>query len=512
MMKDAFSYLREQAARFTGRAAIVGKGPSFASFDAALHRDRFTIALNEGCLRSPCHAAFIIDEDILDKSAAAIAASGIEALLTPRVPHRPTTQMGKLTLYGPAGRSAQDAPWHALFGERHKAFNLDSAEPVQALGPPITGRNFSAPTLADLLARAGFDDILLAGIDGGTRYASSFSDLEYKKLRSVQNDFDHQFRELRVLRDSHRVRFSSVRCREAHVLIGAEAEQALPAEVLKWSLESNTFLTLQYAQPEAASRTLYAQGDVGTPFSFQRMFLPRMAGHRGRGVYFDSDMLVFKDVYALFNHDMGEHVLLGCEPTPGRPTQFSVFLVDNERAAWDAEALVADYRAGRTSYEALMSEFAFAQPRASTLPMAWNSLELFEPGRTANIHFTDMGTQPWLSVFNPNAELWCEALFQAIDSRPEAARALEQSLAAGWVRPSLAWQVEQRRADPWTLPRAIKALDANWLPPHVKLRFPSVAPRSQLLKWRLASRVRRLMQSRSYMRLLRAGQALRKVF
>lgn len=510
---NALAYLTARALAFGGRAAILGKGPSFAEFDGqGRHAGRFIIGLNETAMHTACHVSFIIDEDILDKSADAINASGIEALITPRFPHNKSLAIGGLVLYGAGNREAVNAPWRACFADRLRCFNLSTGAADPALGPTFQAYNFSAPTLANLLAEAGFNDILLAGIDGGTAYSGDFKDIEYKKLRSVQGDFNAQFAELRQVRDRHRVKFRSARCEENFVLIGTEPEQCLATEVLKWSIESRTFLSVRYCEAETAARAMYLTGQAGTPFSFQRIYLPKMAGHIGRGVYFDSDMLVFDDVYQLFNQDMGDNVLMGCEPTPGRRTQFSVFLVDNVRARWDADQLIADYRAGRVTYDALMKEFSFAQPRSSTLAMAWNSLELFEPGRTANIHFTDMGTQPWLSIYNPNAELWCESLFRALADRPETRAAYELSLAQGWVRPSLKWQVEQQRSDPWSMPAAVKAMDRDWLPPHVKLRYPTKAPRTQMLKWRLASRVRRAMQSRSYIRLLRAGQALRKVF
>lgn len=512
---SALAFLGEAARRCAGQATIVGKGPSFAEFDRARHgqgQGRFVIGLNEVSLRVPCDAAFILDADILEKSARDIAGSGIQALITARVPHRPTGRVGGLVLYGPGDTTAEAATWRGDFGERLRTFNLSTTSAEADLGPVIQAGNFSAPILAELLAQAGFHDILLAGIDGGSSYSAAFDDVAYKKLRSVQNSFDSQFAELRGVRDRHGVVFRSVRCSEASILIGTDTEQCLATEVLKWSIESNTFLTVRYTDTDTRSRSLYAHGDVGTPFSLQRIFLPEMAGHRGRGVYFDSDMLVFRDVYELFNADMADRVLLGCAPTPGRRTQFSVFLVDNERADWDAGALVQRYLAGEVSYDWLMKEFAFVERRGSTLPTAWNSLEMYEPGVTANIHFTDMGTQPWLSVYNPNADLWCEALFRALQERPAVGEALHTSLARGWVRPSLGWQVEQRQANPWRLPASAKALDAGWLPPHERLKFPDAPPRMQLLKWRLASHVRRAIQSRAYIRLLKAGHALKKVF
>jgi hypothetical protein len=510
---SALEFLRGQAAVFAGRATIVGKGPSFAEFDAqAARRDRLVVGLNETALRCPCHAAFVIDEDVLDRHAAALAASGVVALLTPRVPHRPRA-IGKLAMYGPPAQPANAEPaWVRAFGQPVLRFNLFSAEADAALGETVPGYNFSAPTLAHLLALAGFKDIQLAGIDGGTRYSADFREVEFKKLKSLQDSFDVQFADLRQVRDRFGVRFRSVRCQEATVLIGGEPEQCLATEVLRWSIESNTFLSVNFVEAGPVARERYAAGQSGTPFSFQRLFLPRLAGHHGRGVYFDSDMLVMRDVYELFNWDMGDAVLLGCEPTPGREAQFSVFLVDNARARWDPDALLADLEHGRLSYRQLIGDFAFAQPRASTLPVDWNSLEHFEQGRTANVHFTDMGTQPWLSIYNPAADLWCTALAQAVAERPAVQAALQLSLSRSWVRPSLQWQLEQQHHNPWTMPRAVRQLDQDWLPPHLQARPVQAGRRLQLLRWQWSSRVRRAMQSRNYRRLALARMALRKLF
>lgn len=510
---SALAFLRSQAVAFAGRATIVGKGPSFAEFDAqAAGRERFVVGLNETALRCPCHAAFVIDEDVLDRHAAALAASGVLALLTPRVPHRPRA-IGNLAIYGPPETSATTEPaWVQAFGGPVLRFNLFSVEPAPALGETVPGYSFSAPTLAHLMALAGFNDIQLAGIDGGTRYSADFREVEYKKLKSLQDSFDVQFADLRQVRDRFGVHFRSVRCDEATVLIGGEPEQCLATEVLRWSIESNTFLSVNFVEAGPVARELYGQKQSGTPFSFQRIFLPRLAGHRGRGIYFDSDMLVMRDVYELFNWDMGDAVLMGCQATPGREAQFSVFLVDNARGLWNPDALLEDFQHGRVGYRQLIGEFSFAQPQASSLPAVWNSLEHFEQGQTANVHFTDMGTQPWLSIYNPAADLWCSALAKAMAERPAVQEALQRSLSHAWVRPSLQWQMAHQHHNPWTMPKAVRQLDKDWLPPHLLARPVQSGRYLQLLRWQWSSRVRRAMQSRSYRRLQLARMALRKLF
>jgi hypothetical protein len=353
--------------------------------------------------------------------------------------------------------------------------------------------------------------IVLCGVDGGSRYASGFKAFEGKKLASVQNDFNVQFAELRRIRAQYGTRFSSVRCPQAHVLIGTEPEQCLATEVLRWSMDSSTFLDLNYVQPGNHSRSLYEQGAAGTPFSMQRLELPALAGHAGRGLYVDSDMLIFDDVYELFNMDMQGNVLLSCQPTPGRPPQYSVFLVDNARARWGAADLAQQYRSGALSYEALMHRFEFAQPKAALLHQRWNSLELYEAGVTGNIHFTDMDRQPWLSTWNPNAALWCEALLNALQARPSAREALELSLSRGWVRPSLRWQVEHGQADPWALPRAVRRADDAWMPPHVALKFAARPGWLTRTQWRVTNQWRHFKRSRWARGARRVRDAMAKV-
>jgi hypothetical protein len=337
-----------------------------------------------------------------------------------------------------------------MAGATHFAVRLDeiaSDLPERA----ATNCTFPASILASLLAASGFRRIVLAGI-----------------AESASNDL--LFRELRRIKERDGVVFTSARFAQASVLIGAEPEQVLAEEVLKWSIETNTFLAVEFVRGGATSRDLFAEHGAGTPFSFQRLFLPQLAGHRGRGAYFDSDMLVFRDVYEIFHADMGGNVLVSCKATKGRPAQYSVFVVDNERALWDPDDIVQRYASGKLSYAQIMQQFCFAEPKAALLPMEWNSLEMYEERRTGNCHFTDMDSQPWLSTGNPYAFKWCEALLTACNDRPSVLAALETSLDRGWVRPSLKWQVHHESAHPQSIPPSVQDTDRTWVPPHRRAR------------------------------------------
>jgi hypothetical protein len=347
---------------------------------------------------------------------------------------------------------------------------------AMADGRPKDAARYAFPCsiVADLLAASGFHRIVLAGMEVGEDSGRTL------------------LGELKTIKERYGVLFSSIRCEHPSILIGAEPEQTLAEGVLKWSIDNNSILEIKYLEGPTTSRDLFVGNRAGTPFSFQRLFLPQLAGHKGRSAYFDSDMLVFRDVYELFDADMGENVLISCRPTKERPAQYSVFVVDNARAEWNPQEILRRYSDGTLNYGQIMREFCFAEPKAKTLPMEWNSLELYESGRTANCHFTDMDTQPWLSTTNPYASKWCEALFAACDQRPSVLTALELSLDKAWVRPSLKWQVEHCKPDPRSLPHDVLALDDGWKPPHRLKDGSRRRFRSQLRA--AANRVRRILQ------------------
>lgn len=457
---------------------------------------RLTVGLNQVSMRRGCHVAFVIDETLLDRDPALGGSESVQLLVTPRFGHRIRRHLGQMTVFGAHEHPVSASAWFPTRHVQHAAFNLASGPADPDLGAVIPMYNFSAPVAAHLLAEAGFTDIRLEGIDGGVAYHPAFEDVASDRLRSMQGSYDVQFEDLRRVKERFGVRFSTRTVPRATVMIGGEAEQVLPETVLRWSLESRTFLHLDYVSGAQESRALYATGRTGTPFSLQRMFLPRLSEQLGRGLYLDSDMLVFEDVSRLFHVDLGPHVLLACAPTPGRAPQYSVFLVDNARASWDPDALVEGYRAGRIAYTDLIGRFTFAEPRAFGLPATWNHLETFEAGRTANVHFTDMGRQPWLSVVNPLADLWCEALLAAVAADANVAQALETSLARGWVRPSLGYQVERGIVAPWGLPGRVLRRDDAWMPPHVRAARGDAPGVMHRFVWQARSWTRRQLARR----------------
>ena len=503
-MNNAQTFLDKIKDEFNGRVVIIGKGPSAMEWDHTKYKEYFKIGINEASNLPGVQCAFSLDVNNFDS----LVIDQNKPLISSAYPNIEKS-IGNFKIYQPS-----EIRLEKYFSENAFAFNLDNNDPILSLGKVIPIGKFSSSVLINLLAVVGFREIVLIGIDGGLNRASIFSYLTTKPLASVQNSYNEQFDDIRLTKQRFPdICIKSSKSPKNTILIGAEKEQLLAEEVLKYSINSRTFLDIDYVKPEINEEAeLYKTSFAGTPFSFQRFQMPELASYQGRGVYFDSDMQVFGDVFELFNFDMKSKNIVNCEPTPGRPEQYSVFLAELSEIRWSLSDIMKKFNDKTWTYEQVMKEFIFEDNKEKLLPMEWNSLEQFEVGKTKNIHYTDMGVQPWLSVYNPRSDLWVRELCDAINNSNAVLKAFESSLENGWVRPSLRYQVEHEHLNPWTLPRKILDLDKDWIPPHLTTKFQGGMTARQRLKWTLASYARRLMQSKSYQRAQKVKSSLKKMF
>lgn len=270
------------------------------------------------------------------------------------------------------------------------------------------------------------------------------------------------------------------------VYLGTQVEQSLAADVLTYSIGRHTQQPVQVKPLYEAVATAGIEIPVPknprlrprTPFTFQRFAIPALCGYRGRALYLDSDMLVFRDIRTLWQQPFEGAQLLSVPEPPGsqRPPQYSVMLLNCEQLPWAVTELVAALEAGKWTYTQLVLEMAAVPLKAATLPLGWNDLERYDPARTALLHYTDMPRQPWLSIDNPLAYLWCDMLLEAIAEGAISLAAVEDSVNRNWVRPSLLYQIAHGIADPRQLPEPVQRADCyRFAPPHVwqkYLRYP----------------------------------------
>lgn len=238
----------------------------------------------------------------------------------------------------------------------------------------------------------------------------------------------------------------------ARVFVGADRSQLLAVKVLEHSLRRHTDMSVSVTSMHELD--LPSPNDLRqsarTGFSFTRFAIPELAGFTGRALYLDADMLVFKDLREIYDLPFGRAKVIIQEELPeaaqaakaGAPArrikQCSVMMLDCGALDWKANEIIAGLD-GRYTYEDLMFDLCLLQPEeiAYDIPFKWNSLEVYEPGRTGLIHYTDMNTQPWVYVGNPNGRLWLDEVRLMLDRRLLERDEIEAEIALGYFRPSL---------------------------------------------------------------------------
>ncbi len=458
-MLDARAWLHSKPEWLARPWLILGKGPTFAL------RDRFdlnafnTLGLNHVVQEMPLAALHVIDLEVVHQRGDAILRNA-GFLVMPLYPHEggfeTGASLGELCSRVPVlGRLEAEG--------RLVYYNLVPAgRPPDPAAPTAETRSFSAVAALHLLAECGVRTVRTLGVDGGRSYSGEFKRLEETTLlANGRASFDDQFREFPPLLRRYGVDFAPLdRPDPIRVFVGASDREWLPARVLEHTIRRHATRTVQvtamFDTPIAAE---VQQHSIGTPFSEFRWRVPELAGHQGRAVYFDSDMLVFQDIAALWdiplNGASALMALLG--ETPDFIKAKSVQLMDCSHPSWIPRA---------ERREAFDVTF-FGGSGKYVLPAEWNHLDTYQPRRTALLHYTNVPTQPWLSTAHPLGHVWVQALLDAIDDGAITASDVAREVAAGHVRPSLLYQVRQRFPDPIALPSAIARQDAAFLPPYL---------------------------------------------
>lgn len=470
---------------------ILGKGPSSATYSPSLVETYCVMALNHAVRGSRALVGHAIDIEVFDQLQATDL-EGVEWLCLPWVPHvrqwRPPFYRGK-AYFGPGHQTlAEHAVRMPLLTDylrrgRLMSYNLSTAPSAlrNTKLPFVEGKyTFSAPVALRLLAQSGAQVVRTLGVDGGAAYGRAFADIEGRtKLQTHQTSFDSQFQEM-----ADTVRLFALQSGPldadlpVRVYVGCMPEQDLAFRVLEYSIRRHSSLSVQVERlheaierrgisvPEPA-----APGNRGrTPFSFQRFAIPALRDFSGRAVYLDSDMLVLRDMRALWTFDMQGQQMVSAAPLPesGRRPQFSVMLIDCERLRWDVARLVGGLDRGNYTYSQLMHEMVSVEKWRDSLPEAWNSLERYVPDETCLVHFTDMNAQPWLNPLHPHCALWTRYLLDAVRDGAITRAVIEAEVRQGNVRPSLLAQLYSGDPDPSQLPFRVLRRDlTDFLPPHL---------------------------------------------
>jgi len=467
---------------------MLGKGPSFEKRRDHRLGDFNLLGLNHACCVQPVLLTHLIDWEVVEQLGEALIDNS-RFVVIPWVPHVRRPRRFGVTRFDPGRKTLLDyVSSSAVLSRlavagRLLTYDLWTEQSRRfGGGPVILAAYFSSTAALNLLCAAGVRKVVSLGVDGGRHYANEFNPLRQSTLLAGgQSSYDLQFQGFAKTLSSGGVDFSPLDVESPiKVYVGTEPEQMLATAVLEHSIRAHASMSVEviaiHKEIERTGTVIPAPasplGAGRTPFSFQRFAIPALKGYRGRAIYVDSDMQVFSDIRELWTWPMDGAQIASAGVPPGsrRKPQFSVMLLDCEVLRWNVMELIARLDRREWTYEELVYEMAAAERVSVCLPPRWNSLERFRAGETALLHYTDMNSQPWLSIANPLARLWCRGLFDAIDRGAIGESVVRDHVRRGWVRPSLAWQVQERVDEPLLVPREVLRRDEReFVPPHARL-------------------------------------------
>lgn len=228
------------------------------------------------------------------------------------------------------------------------------------------------------------------------------------------------------------------------VFVGGCEEHWLPTKVLEFSILRRTVQTFAFSilwkAPIPCPVPKDPKNRPATSFSLQRFMIPELCNFQGKGIYLDSDMLVWHDIADLWNTPFPEGAKVLAPPG----WQSAVMLWDCT-CGLKVSDLVADMDAGKRSYGTTMNLKGIDGVSRTIDPM-WNCMDrpdlkaMVHP-KSKLLHYTDMRTQPWLKAGHPHEDKWIRELKGALRlgsiTKEDVMREVEKKS----VRPSLAKEV-----------------------------------------------------------------------
>ncbi|GID05780.1 glycosyltransferase [Pseudomonas sp. 008] len=286
------------------------------------------------------------------------------------------------------------------------------------------------------------------------------------------------------------------------VYVGVDRSQLLAVPVLEYSIKRHTtanvevipMLDLPVPEP------LDPRNGQRTGFSFSRFCIPKLCGYKGKAIYMDADMLVFRDIRELWNipFDGAKIVIqqevkfaeastdkVGAPKT--RKKQCAVMLLDCEKLDWEIETIVQEMDEGKYNYDQLMWELIILEEKYVKygVPFEWNSLEHLDKD-TRLIHYTDVYTQPWSACANKNAWPWFAEVRLMLKNGALTEAEIQKEIDLGYFRPSLIRDIKYRHLIPsflhslWDKKNAARDKLAGYVP-H-KAVYEAKRRRQQVIK------------------------------
>lgn len=225
------------------------------------------------------------------------------------------------------------------------------------------------------------------------------------------------------------------------IFVGGTIEHWLPTKVLEHSILRRTPRRFDFTRLWDSPITIPTPKDPGnrpaTSFSLQRFLIPELCAFEGKGIYLDSDMVVWDDIKELWDTPFPKGARLLAPPG----WQSAVLIWDCTMGIRTAD-LIADMDAGRRSYSQLMNLKGLDGVSRSIDPN-WNCMDRPDLRRMINsqsrlLHYTDMHHQPWLKAGHPAEEAWIRELKAALRAGHISRNDILREIELQHVRPSLA--------------------------------------------------------------------------
>lgn len=498
LIKNIFSYFKKNSVWLQKKWIIVGKGPSISLLDKESDKDFYTCTLNDAIREvNNTTIAHFVDFDAFLRCQSYLDRA--EYVVLPWYPHFDNTACDiSLEVLVSRYSNLQDL----LEKDKLCWYDLSSSPIRYGNYPMVSATYFSSEAALDMLAIAGVKTVRSVGIDGGKSYSCQFSDLSGLTLLSnKQESFDKQFLSFPKIIAKTGVDYGPIGLDlPIKVFVACTESELLAAQVLEYSIKKHSSVSVSV-------RTLYdsdvviptpkdPKNQARTPFSFQRFIIPKECNYKGKAIYLDADMLVFKDIKDLWSRNFDDFNILStyADTSIGRKPQFSVMLMNCENLDWDINSIVDQLDSGSLTYEKLMYDFSLAN-FSSNIEPDWNSLELYSKKNTALLHYTDMNTQPWISTNNPLGYLWVKVLRNAVDDGIITRNFLEEEIKKGHVRPSLLYQIDHNIDDPILLPNKMLIADKHFRPPYISLIKHNGTPWINVFYW-IRAKLRSIFQNR----------------
>jgi hypothetical protein len=270
------------------------------------------------------------------------------------------------------------------------------------------------------------------------------------------------------------------------VFIGSGEASLLERKVLIHSLRKNSRRDLDIyvfngthnavernsEPPALAPMSLRVKYRNYTEFSLYRYLIPQLCGHRGRGIYLDSDMICLGDVGELFDMPMHGADFLSIKAYDTGQWGPSVMLIDADRCRFDLEQICDEIDAGKFTYSdfsRMDDRFLAHHPlKINVLDPNWNSFD-HRDEHTKLIHYTNLMSQPWKFPGHAHGDLWFEYFQGALDAGALTQDEVTKAITRGYVRPTIR-EGNQIASPPLPKPHVSAPVIRN-VPPKRKLNW-----------------------------------------